>query len=258
MLVVCNGAIKSGSTWLYNILTSLVALTKPPDDYLTARGKVNATIRPEKLREFLEREDYHSRDYITKNHLGRPEHRQLLLSFKDVVVLDIARDVRDVVVSAYYDARNREGLTAPFEEYYWRSGRELADALTRYHELWKTDGERVLQVSYERLQTDFANELRSIAGLLGVELSPQRADEIKTATSMSSLKERYKEDEFYRDDRFFRKGIVGDWHNHFTSRMALDIERIERRGLSPLDWRRLMYRAQTLLSTAGFSRRRRA
>ncbi|MDZ7829178.1 MAG: hypothetical protein U5K33_06725 [Halofilum sp. (in: g-proteobacteria)] len=60
MLVICNGAIKSGSTWLYNILVHLVELRRPPERYLTANSRKresNPCIRPDMLAEFLASED---------------------------------------------------------------------------------------------------------------------------------------------------------------------------------------------------------
>ena len=108
MLLVCNGAQKSGSTWLYNILTSLMRCERPDQRYLTNNSS-HPCIRPDLLGEYLESEDYISNDYITKNHLANPKYRDLLLSNRDVYVFDIERDPKDVAVSLYYDECNRHG-----------------------------------------------------------------------------------------------------------------------------------------------------
>lgn len=242
MLVVCNGAIKSGSTWLYNILTGLLEVSRPPERFLTDRTRVNATISPERIREFLEQVDFVSESFITKNHLGKPEHKELLLSFPHVYVVDIVRDVRDVVVSAYYDAKNRDGIGMDFDSFYWGPGRELADSVTRYHQLWSPDGERILRVSYEALKKDFTAEIKKVGLFFGMELSEARCDELFEHTSMTTLKERYQAEELYRDSKFFRKGIVGDWQNHFSDAMTRDIAKVERDGLSRYDRRVLQRR----------------
>lgn len=240
MLVVCNGAMKSGSTWLYNILAAMLETVPPPERYLTNSNRINTTIKPERLGEFLAQEDFRARDYLTKNHLSRPEHKALLLSFDDVYIVDIDRDVRDVVVSAFYDEKNREGYQGDFESFYWERGREIAAAVTRYHDLWEPDDVRILRVSYAELKRDFEAEVERLARFLSLALSPERIRELQAETSMNKLKERYKEEELYQGDRFFRKGIVGDWQNHFSERLIRDIEYIEKNGSTRLDHRALL------------------
>ena len=253
MLVVCNGAIKSGSTWLYNILAELLDFSKPPERYLTNGNQINATIRPELLKAFLESEDFHNQNYLTKNHLGKLEHKVLLFSFRDVVVIDILRDVRDVAVSSYYDAINRDDFRGSFEKFYWGEGRELAHAVTKYHELWKPKDRKVLRVCYEKLKDDFANEAQKVATFLGIELSSARVDAVREHTSMDSLRRQYQGEQLYQDNKFFRKGIVGDWQNHFSTSMIRDIERIERRGLRRFDPRVVLRRLRVRLGTMGWS-----
>ena len=135
MLLVCNGAQKSGSTWLYNILTWLIECRAPDARYLTGNGK-NPCIRPDMFGLFLQSVDISSDHYISKNHLAQPELRDLLVSNEDVYVFDIERDPKDVAVSSYYDAKNRHGYTGSFEKYYWTQGRELVAELAAYHSLW--------------------------------------------------------------------------------------------------------------------------
>jgi hypothetical protein len=46
----------------------------------------------------LARLDYHVDVYVAKTHFGKPEQRDLILSYGDVYVVNIKRDMRDVVV----------------------------------------------------------------------------------------------------------------------------------------------------------------
>lgn len=242
MLVICNGAIKSGSTWLYNILINLVPCERPPEKYLTANSRKrqnNPCIRPEMLEQFLSTEDFRSTDYISKNHLGRPEHRDLLLQHEHVFVFDIERDIRDVVVSSYYDDRNRNGYKGSFSQYYWESGRYVADQVIRYHDVWRNSGPRFHMVSYESLHLDFHSAASRIAAVFGMELDDRRIQVLHEKTSMGQLRKDYQDDPLYKGERFFRKGIIGDWQNHFDASMADDIEKVKQHGFGPLDWRRL-------------------
>jgi len=161
----------------------------------------------------------------------------LLLSRPDVYVFDIERDPRDVVVSLYYDARNRHGYDREFAKFYWQIGRGKVARLNRYHSLWRSTDGRSLVANYERLKTDFPTEVRAIAGILGIELSDGEVAEIRESTSMDSLRKKYAGDSLYSGSQFFRKGIVGDWQNHLDAEMLDDIDEISTSGMQPGDWR---------------------
>lgn len=250
MLIICNGAIKSGSTWLYNILVHLVDCKHPPEHYLTenSRKKLsNPCIRPDLLEKFLETEDIVSNNFISKNHLGKEAHRELLKNNNHVFVFDIERNIRDVVVSAYYDARNRHGYDGSFRDYYWNSGRYIADSVIRYHAVWMEAGPGCCIVSYESLHADFNSEVAKIGKTLGLDLSESRLDQLREATSLKQLRKNYQDQPLYKGDRFFRKGTTGDWENHFDPGMIRDIDRIEDRGIGMFDLHRLLKQAGGLL-----------
>jgi hypothetical protein len=242
MLVICNGAIKSGSTWLYNILFNLADFERPPEHYLTDNSRKrqkNPCIQPLLLERFLAEEDIATRNFLSKNHIGRPEHRDLLMANPDVFVFDIERDVRDMVVSAYYDECNRNGYKGDFHQYYWDTGRYVADEVIRYHATWNNAGKRFCMVSYEMLHADFANEATRIAATLGLSLDAESVQALREKTTIGSLRKRYQDEALYEGDKFFRKGIVGDWRNHFDASMTKDIEHIETKGIGRLDRRTL-------------------
>ncbi|MFQ5634644.1 MAG: sulfotransferase domain-containing protein, partial [Gammaproteobacteria bacterium] len=206
MLLVCNGARKSGSTWLYNILTSLVACEEPDARFLTGNTR-NPCLRPDMLEEFLGTADFDFVDYITKNHLAGPEFRDMLLARQNVYVFDIERDPKDVAVSLYYDACNRHGYGLGFDRFYWSEGREKIAELSAYHGLWRQAGPRCHVASYEGLKNGFAAEVRAIAGILGIALSDDEIDRLREKTSMESLRSKYADQDLYKGERFFRKGL---------------------------------------------------
>ncbi len=179
MLAICNGAIKSGSTWLYNILRNLRPFQAPNDDYLTLKSPRHPCIRPDRLEEFLKKENYRDKDYLSKNHLDKPEHRKLLVSVESVYVFDIERDARDVVVSYYYHERLRSAYMGSFIDFYWSVGREAVSGLSRYHALWRDAGPRSYVSSYERLHREFDAEIGRIAAVLGMSLTAEQAAAIR-------------------------------------------------------------------------------
>lgn len=247
MLLVCNGAQKSGSTWLYNILTLLVDCKEPDPEYLTGNSK-NPCISPDKYGSFLKSVDIDGENYISKNHLSRPEHRDLLLKHRNVYIFDIERDPKDVVVSSYYDACNRFGYHRSFLKFYWREGRELVAKLTDYHELWRDAGSRCHVASFEGLKNDFPSESRAIAETLGISLSDEQIEQLYEDTSIARLRNKYSDQELYEADKFFRKGIVGDWQNHFDGASLKDLESILKSGISPFDFRHVLFQIRDWLN----------
>lgn len=239
MLIVSNGAPKSGSTWLYNIVDRLSEFQWPDRKYLTD-SKNHPTIRPDALQAFLQAEDLTSSNLITKTHYGNVRQRDLLLSHPSTRVLDMTRDLYDVIVSTYYDACRREGFTGDFKRFYWLEGRSLAEYLIKYHQLWGDGHPQVFVTSFEALKTDFSNEVRRIADFLGVPVAEDRIARIESETSMDALREQYKHDPQHAATgkyAFFRKGEIGDWKNHFDDRMLRDIADIEKAGISRFDLR---------------------
>lgn len=251
MLIICNGAIKSGSTWLFNILINLVECQNPPEQYLTGRSEKSPCIWPEKLEGFLAEADYKNNNYISKNHLNKPEYKALVQGNQDVFIFDIERDPRDVVVSNYYHDCFRNGYKGSFEKYYWGDGRFVANQLAGYHSLWANCGPRAYTTSYEGLKTDFPTEARAIAKTLGIELSDEAVETLKANTSIDSLRKNYKDDERYQGQKFFRKGEVGDWKNHFDDKMLADIASIQEKGIGKFDTGRLKKEVKELFYPKG-------
>ena len=228
MLVVSNGAFKSGSTWLFNILRDMTNFPPPPEAYLNPDW-INPSIHPDKLADFLDQIDLSTENYLAKNHFKTEAQRELLLSHQNVVVLDIQRDLRDVVVSSYYHFCRVEGYNANFGTFYWQKGRHIAHEVRKYHRLWNIVSPRIYVSSYERLTSDFDSEVELIGRFLGINLSERDIWTIKNETSLNKLRQRYGEQN--EKQQFFRKGAVGDWHNHFSRLMLTDIAKIERQGL---------------------------
>jgi hypothetical protein len=237
LLVVCNGAAKSGSTWLYNIVSNIAEFHWPDPQFLSNSNTKHPTIKEARLGGFLETEAYQNQNFISKNHYGREQHRDLLLSSAHTRILDMCRDTRDVIVSSYYDDCRRNGYTGSFGDYYWQSGRFLVDKVNRYHKVWGTPHSQILVTSYEALKTEFDDEVRKIGFFLGADLGEEDLARIDKASNIDSLRKSYRDDAQYntRENPFFRKGEIGDWKNHFDAKMNRDYEKIERDGIGRFD-----------------------
>ena len=246
MLIVCNGAAKSGSTWLFNIVKQLVAFEWPAADYISHSNSKHPTIMETKLMDFLRDVSFVDQNVLSKNHFSQQAHRDLLLSDPNTRILDMTRETRDVIVSSYFDSCRRNAYRGSFADFYWSQGRQLVNDLSRYHDVWAPPHQQILVTSFERLKSDFSAEVTKIASFLGVKLSAKQIVDVDQASNIKSLRKSYQDDEQYNTEKnpFFRKGIVGDWQNHFDSKMLKDYHRVKATGIGKFDliyWRHRLW-----------------
>jgi hypothetical protein len=226
MLIVCNGAFKSGSTWLFRIVKVIIQGKPIPPEFHSSEEWHGLNIASDKLSKFLEKVDYKNEDYVCKSHYDNVNIRNLLLAYDDVYILNIKRDIRDVIVSAYYYLDRKEGVKRTFEEFYWEKGRSLIGFINQYHEIWHNIDRKIYVSSYQRLHEDFDNEVQRIFGFLNYDLKPGDLERLREKTSLETSRKLWKEDANPSEERFFRKGIIGDWKNHFTPVIEKDLNKI--------------------------------
>lgn len=238
MLIIANGAPKTGSTWVRHIVANIVSYQDIPDSYANkAWGPIGMkrSIAPKMVSSFLEEADYLSTNYLSKNHFYDKSTYELLTSSENVKIFCITRDLKDVVVSYYYHQIRKKTLSSSFEEYYWKYGRYFVQFMISYQNIWHSNHGSVYVSSYERLKTDFYAECKSIGRFLNVDLSDEQISAIKEDTSMSSMRKKWGEEE-KKDVKFFRKGEIGDWENHFTENILADFNKITDNGLSGINY----------------------
>ena len=228
MLIVCNGAFKSGSTWLYRIIKVIIRHKAIPPRFHAEDKWHGESIAGDKLPEFLETVDYKNENYVCKSHYDDVKIRDLLLAFDDVYILNIKRDLRDVITSAYYHFNREDGIDRSFEEFYWGKGRSLIGYIDEYHDIWHNLEGKIYVSSYRLLHEDFEDEVRRISDFLNYPLKPGDLERLKEKTSMNASRKLWKEESKSNKERFFRKGIIGDWENHFTPEIEADFNKMNR------------------------------
>ncbi len=208
MIVICNGAFKSGSSWLLNIVRRLASPQQIDERWRNPKWN-NPSIDPEKLRGFIEEFRDSTDIYVSKNHLGDPASKRLLTEeFSDCVrVLNITRDIRDVVVSAYYHYRRVGGAEEEFNSFFKSRGVKVAKKVCKYNSLWSGNVPNLHVASYERLHVDGLNEIRAIGEFIGIGVAPTKIESVYEATRFDTWKAR-------TQSSHLRKGVIGDWKNH--------------------------------------------
>lgn len=214
MLVICNGAMKSGSTWLYNIALAFYDHADLPAHY-QREDWAHPSMTEDKLASYLANGHAHQTHVIKAHYCDlRSLSREELLA--RATVLNISRDIRDAVTSQYFFYRKTKSVTIDIDTYYRTAGQAFVDALLRFHRYW--DG--VTCLSYERLILDFDGELARLADTIGRNAPPT----VKIDTTLAALTDRYTLSTGKDMSWFFRKGTIGDWRNVLTPSIVADIE----------------------------------
>lgn len=226
VLLVC-GLPKSGTTWMKNMLASYPGYrsTMIPEaiSFEMAHGGTHALPLPDDLFDRLE-----GRLSVLKLHVPGTRHNAKLIHRRGIRYVVQYRDLRDVAVSHYFYVRN-----TPWHPEYddYRNldteaglkhfGTTLLPEFVRWIRNWRArrDERLSLEVRYEDLLADTRPVFQRVARHFGLDDSPETIDRIVGKHSFESVsrgRSRGKEDR----NSFFRKGVTGDWKNHFTPELV--------------------------------------
>lgn len=226
MLIVSNGAFKSGSTWVTLIVGRLGEYAKVPADYCDAQW-MHDTVPPPRVPDFLREVDCAGTDYLLKAHYKPSDGlREAFLAVPSARILNIYRDPKDVLVSAYFHYRRIEGFSGTFAEFFTHRAERLVRSLAQYHLYWDPFGveDRIFLTTYEKLHRSFADEVFRLGAFLGRELTEEQIAAIRDDTEFSKLQHKGNKN---RPSKFFRKGVMGDWLEHMTPEQGALVDRIE-------------------------------
>jgi hypothetical protein len=104
----------------------------------------------------------------------------------------------------------------------------LANILHHFGTVWeRRELPNVAMFHYADYRQDLAGELIRLAALLGIDLSPDRAEELSRYASLSAMRARASEFApdstagiWRSDERFFRAGGRGEWREFFSADVA--------------------------------------
>jgi Sulfotransferase family len=155
--------------------------------------------------------------------------QQIRTCFPQARIIQLVRDGRDVAVSGVFDWLQREPASSPRRAHF--VDRVAGSRLTRFFDddllatwcrYWVEPAEAMrlappdLTVRYEAMFHDQAAELVRLFDLLGVDSDPALARRCAEAASFRAVTGRNPGEE--RALAKARKGVAGDWKNHFTRR----------------------------------------
>jgi hypothetical protein len=215
-IVLVNGTPKTGTTWVVSLIASIPGYKKVGN----FKGKI------ENYRQTSPGDVVHGHDVYT------PELQEILRS-KGVKVIATLRDPRDQCVSRMFHVRRdathswnkrlRElsEFDALMECIEGRESFPSINQLMKVSTTWLDGGYDVQVIRYESLKENPVREFRKIADYLNVQMRDGLLEQIVRRNRFERLSAGGK---FWRSaraegqektDSHFRKGIVGDWRNHF-------------------------------------------
>lgn len=241
MVIVCNGAFKSGSTWLYLIIAELMKLkglswnsdvsdrwvSKKNSSFLFTDSSVNHA-----LQFYLKKKGH----FLTKTHLLNKRSYKILAGNRseNLKVLFIKRNIGDAIVSHYNHVITQTEKDMTFDEYFRFIGRYKAKEIISFQENKNKYLPYAIELSFERLKDDFENQVSRIANYLGLDVSYDEIETLKDKTSIGTLKEKAKKGDLkqYSEDpskasKLFRSGTVGESENFIKPQQRKELERIE-------------------------------
>ncbi len=217
------GLPKSGTTWLEKMLSSWPGFGEILIPEVARHEMIQGgSDRYELPDQMFER--FKNMLVLTKMHVHGSEHNARVLREAGVRYVVLFRDLRDVAVSNSYYVRN----TPWHPEHPYYAGKDVQECLGVFAErtlddyanwvrLWaaNADPERSIILRYEEMLEDVRDCLRRIADLFELDASDERISEIAERNSFRRMSGGRDRGQANTSD-FVRKGVAGDWRNHFT------------------------------------------
>lgn len=184
----------------------------PLRDQLELRRSLRRVTPPDEyIRCFFDfqRDRLHPNGYLLEKSPRNVHHADRIQQlFPGAVMILIYRDGRDVVVSDQFFTRDHQGKSFSFGDAVGAWRRDM-EAHLRCAERYP-----VFACAYERLLSDGPAVARELFQFLGLACDGHLIDDLIERSSFRFYagRDRGQEDR----KRFYRKGVAGDWKNHFT------------------------------------------
>jgi hypothetical protein len=265
MVIICNGAFKSGSTWLYLIVEELLKIKEIPFNQ-----NINNDWVGEKNNSFLFKDqtiqkaipEYVNKGgfYLSKTHLLSPISYSFLktMNSEKVKVLFIERNLGDAVVSHFHHVKTQTEKNIDFNQYYKLLGRYKAKEIISFKENKNKYLPDSFSLKFEDLKTDFEEHVYRISKFLNLSITQEDVDKVKKNTSLQKLKleaKKGKVSHYSKDSekaaKLFRKGKIGESESVLNTEQKEDLEKITRGKTSVFfnfyytiffKWRRKLYK----------------
>ena len=239
MLIICNGAFKSGSSWLHAILIELLKIKKIPlkrvPDFYTNDTNSPTKIIESNLDKFIFHESFEKQNYITKAHFFKTN--TLKSAYPDnVKFIFVKRSMKDAIVSHFYHIKNKFRLNITFKLYYIFLGKYKSYEIYLFNKRCKEHFGKDNFIYYHDLKNNFSSVIDKLCDILNIEyLIDSEIEILRQETSIDKLRQKSKtgQSDYYPSKRkdnwkYFRKGTEGNWVDYFSKRQLIHVNNIDK------------------------------
>uniref|UniRef100_A0A8C3NW74 Sulfotransferase n=1 Tax=Cyanoderma ruficeps TaxID=181631 RepID=A0A8C3NW74_9PASS len=223
--VILAGYPKSGTNWLSQILTDLIAISqkKTPGE----ESSVNA----EEVDEFpyLEIGDAEKYERMTKLPSPRfmvthllPENLPKSIFKNQVKILLLIRNPKDVAVSFYHFSNGVATLPSydTWDDFFtdFMTKKMCWGCYFEYLSEWNkyADQDNIMTITYEEVKENPALAVKNIATFFGIPLTEEEHQLVVQRSSFQAMKKNSEKTHGSIGNVLFRKGCVSDWKNFFS------------------------------------------
>ena len=231
-LILSNGNFKSGSTWVTAIIHEIYNYRNIDFPDVFQNPKHSNWINRFRIEKFLNDEKSNIRNvWVSKSHIFQKEIiNEIMINQENIKIINIDRDIRDVLVSHYHHLINAKKIRGNFSKYFYKWGMYKAKQILDYRLAWKDYS--CLKLKYEDLLEKNKETVKKIAKYLDFDLSDDQFLKIQKETNIENLRENLSNKNLNEEKWFFRKGKKGDWENYFDEEMILKINQIKSNQIS--------------------------
>ncbi|MCC5788786.1 MAG: sulfotransferase domain-containing protein [Opitutales bacterium] len=218
--LILNGAAKSGSTWLVQLIRKTNTWTPIPNCF-QQDGWRNSCVDETKLLDFVLHSLEDNKLYYTKQHWNSPRLiDQISARSKAIpIVANILRDPRDMVLSRYHHNLRHKLTDLPLNKWIKLESSKFILQNKIYHSNWVDWGARnknhYVYTVYEALHSDLSyygsSFLIETHLKMGLNISEQQAAACANLTEFNNIPDRHK-----GSGKFFRKGTAGAFVSEIT------------------------------------------
>lgn len=220
MWIIANGAPKNGSTWIKSLLSATKRLHAPATDLRDPRWS-NASVSVDQVGNAVVRLAPGEKAYLTKQHWSARIGESTpaiaeILSHPGVKMLNILRDVRDMVVSRYHQDVRVAGFTGTLSDYVVQRARQTIREQTDYQRFWierpHAHAQNYWITTYEHLSADYEAEANALFDFTGLPIDETHRQAAIEANRFAARQAKSKQ--------FYRKGVVFGYRDDLTASEA--------------------------------------
>jgi hypothetical protein len=226
MWLIANGAPKSGSTWLFQLCEATGCFSPLPGSDLDA-GWSNSSVKDDKVAASIELLADSGRRHVTKQHwtagIAKEEPAvAAILAHPNIRMLNIVRDLRDMIVSRYHHDVNGKRFSGSISEFLPGNASKYIRQYVLYQKYWIEtpfrSPDNYYLTSYEYLTCDPAVATDGLFDFIGGIPTDARARSVEA--------NRFEKKSAGTGSRFFRKGKIFAFGDEISRNEELEILRI--------------------------------